>query len=307
MHPGVFRDYPRMMVMTRNVTFGKWFWPQKSQLFVGFHVGSMALSLLMHMGCKKAILLGQDLAYDPVTKQSHFQGQLAETVAVEMERIDGEAACQVLGNSGKQLSSTVYWDFFRKDIEAITDTTEMDVFNAIPLEYGAKIRGTQRIDPVAVDATLLAGLPRRDFAAELKTIMSKTSDEVGLAPRLDRVMTAMQAIEQPSLELMRQVGEFFCDQKSAREVTDFVTQCRVEIAAIINLDTEAYNGVLNCFLMGFHIKVLTTLENLDPVGAPDQYRMVSSQMLQLWLAELVYWSRRVRYLLGSYLEGGLAA
>ncbi|OVE82787.1 hypothetical protein BVY03_00075, partial [bacterium K02(2017)] len=95
----VLKKHPGPIVFaSRGTAFGKWLWPESTYFDLGESVATMALRLLVYMGCQDVYLLGQDLAYDRISHSSHVIGVSEQTKFIESERRKTSLYCELMGN-----------------------------------------------------------------------------------------------------------------------------------------------------------------------------------------------------------------
>ncbi|MCP5464795.1 MAG: DUF115 domain-containing protein [Deltaproteobacteria bacterium] len=104
----------------------------------------LALQMLIHFGCQRIALIGQDLAYDPKTGSSHYNGMFAYAVEHEKER----ERIEVMGNNGNQIQTTKIWQGFRDYFSMIIrQNPQVSVYHVIDPNYGAKIDFSEHWQP----------------------------------------------------------------------------------------------------------------------------------------------------------------
>lgn len=134
----------------RNMSFFGFFEAQMPRgiLSAGHSVAHFCTRLAKHIGCNEAVLVGQDLAYDPENFSSHSKGfsyeehASASTLAELTKKVEGrgEQLSFVAGNSSPQVPTSTFYLMFLREFEALVRDIEIPVKNAT--RGGAKICGT---------------------------------------------------------------------------------------------------------------------------------------------------------------------
>lgn len=145
--PRVFRNFSgeRVVPFRTEVTEYQWL---KSMLDitedvsmpVGISCAHMAFGIAQHLGCSPIIMIGQDLAYDTDTGNTHVSGTTYDGKQNEINHSDDEI---VEGYYGKQVKTTRVWNTFRHWFESQILNNNLDVINAT--EGGAKIHHAKQI------------------------------------------------------------------------------------------------------------------------------------------------------------------
>lgn len=101
---------------------------------VGLSCAHMAFGVAQHLGCSPIIMIGQDLAYDTVTGDTHVSGTYDDK---KNKTVNHTADEDVLGYDGTYVKTTKIWNTFRHWFESQILNNNLNVINAT--EGGAKI------------------------------------------------------------------------------------------------------------------------------------------------------------------------
>ncbi len=207
-HPLVFpqtlEKYPGpKLFLHRNATLIDWFLPQVTTHMLGLSAAHMAYYGLSVMGCDPIILLGQDLAFDPYSDRSHASG-VAEVAAFHNEALykkikDKKETSEeylVEGNNGKMLYTDPDYKDFIRFYSMMIEKSGKKCVNAIPLQYGARIKGAERRDPEDV----FKNLGTSDDRETRNTILQKIEER--RCPRPDK--DSIEKIRTTSLVFLRE-------------------------------------------------------------------------------------------------------
>lgn len=221
--PKTFSAYrgPRMHAM-RNIGFSDWFFPEYVNYDCGNSVAHLNLTSLLRMGCRKVLLVGQDLAFDPYAEKTHADGIPAELASygerqykqLREETAAGRSAegLYVDCHNGSQIltSSTLYQ--FRTTITRFIRIfgPQHTVYNVMPRDYGAVIDGAVHVDPA--DALGLLGEPcdvvgtiRARLAPHARGAADAKQREF-LKERVDAMLGGLERVRQLILDLLDAVS-----------------------------------------------------------------------------------------------------
>lgn len=154
--PETYALYPGPKIhMIRQIGQLLYFFPDAKIYDAGNSSAHINYVALERMGCSPIMLVGQDLAYDRHSYETHgtampsvvdkFERKMREQCAQQAQ--DPESECLVEGNDGKPILTMPWFNNFRKVFEAFIRRSPVTCFNVIPEDYGAKIAHSVRIDP----------------------------------------------------------------------------------------------------------------------------------------------------------------
>lgn len=141
---------PKVFV-EQHAFFTSWLFPKKLNPGTPSttSVSHIALYVLWYLGCRPIYLVGQDLAFDPKTNQSHAPGLVVDTSSQTMKSY-GMDFVTVTGNNGSNIETTELWWLYARDLINMVNLLHIDVINVIPDDYGMKLGGIPRQDPQTV-------------------------------------------------------------------------------------------------------------------------------------------------------------
>ncbi len=166
--PETFALYPGPKInMIRSVGQLAYFFPQAKIYDTGNSSAHMNYVALERMGCDPIMLVGQDLAYDRHSQETHgtklpgvvdqFERMMRERCAHEAE--DSKSECLVEGNDGRPILTMPWFNDFRRVFEILIKRSPSVCINVIPVDYGAKIDHAIRMDPEKALWSLKDSLP----------------------------------------------------------------------------------------------------------------------------------------------------
>lgn len=144
-HPDVIEKYPGpISIVFRKAFPCEWLPPLMPVSNIGMSCSHYSLHLLQLFGCTPIALLGQDLAYDRVSGQSHYQGMFGYSTENEKKRQRIAAE----DNQEGLIDSHEWWIVYRNLFEQIIAAMPAGrVENIIESTSGLKIHGARRRDP----------------------------------------------------------------------------------------------------------------------------------------------------------------
>lgn len=175
--------------------------------------GNLSFALLDYFGCDPIYLVGQDLAYDRTTKQSHFADCISLDITKKYEELQQNAAIMPkqtaapdihhnsvtvnLGNDGNPIETTHVWQFFREHFEQQIAAHRGTVYNAIPATSGARIAGATRIDNLDLLQADCAALPPLHLVELPQTSAErKAADIASVSEKIAQYLEQLGTIEQ---------------------------------------------------------------------------------------------------------------
>lgn len=226
--PETFEAYrgPKCFFL-RQSTHLPWFFPEEQIHDMGLSCAHMAFWGLHLMGCDPIILLGQDLAFDRQSENTHTEGT-PEIVRQIAGKARDESQDWVEGNDGKPILS---WDFFINSVasyDVLIRRSGKLVINAINAERGAKIPRTQRLDPLEA----LSRLPASAGEGVREVIEEKF-----------RMSPSEQTRREDYFHAQLGRGIAFFEEKLVPQITDLLNQISVfyqyHLPNIPRADTKA--------------------------------------------------------------------
>lgn len=184
LHPETLRVYqgPRTFFV-HSEHFLRWLDPQaRIDSAPMTSVSHLALYALWYMGCRPIFLVGQDLAFDPHTKQSHAKGYLWGKDQAEAEELGIEQRVTVKGNQGQDIDTSEGWLNFAKIFTRLINECKIECYNAIPKDYGITIEGAPWVEPKsAFEEFLKEKISFSAMGERFKKSPSITSEQVRLS------------------------------------------------------------------------------------------------------------------------------
>lgn len=142
-----FNNYPGPLALIYKNGIPFTWLPQPVPLWsMGMSCAHLSLATLLHLGCEKIGLVGQDLAYDRESGTSHFSGvhhtATDQFEAEEMQRVYG------IDNQGTMIPSNSIWLMFRDQFADMASyNTNAKIYNVMEKEKGLFIPEIERIEP----------------------------------------------------------------------------------------------------------------------------------------------------------------
>lgn len=307
-HPQVYEFYPGPVVMIcRECSFGKWVFPSLSQYFLGLSVAHMAYRSLALLGCSKIYLLGQDLARDRGSLKTHT-GEVAEIQQKYTQKLLSESTyCEVEGNDGTPIASTIFWRLFIADYEYLIAQMKIPCGNVIKKEQGAKIPGAILIDP-------------DDFWRQANDFLPFEGHQIikeilGTAPKLDgknlgsysdlfkRTIQYLSDVESACLSLLDDMSLTYLEhspsvgsQHDLERYERYFSLWEKKWEEIIAIDESLFSDFLFCLTSSKYIRALSSREALSRDNNLD-YINKYIETTQDWLSAFHLWICRSRHLL----------
>lgn len=303
-HPSVFRNYSgKILLMHRENAFSKLFWPEALTFNCGSSVATMAMRFFIHLKVSKIYLLGQDLAYDPISHNSHVKGTASETQDVERQRFLNGDVCQLPGNSGSSVISTVYWKIFLDSLNQMIQKFSVKCYNVIPEEMGAKLDHATRLEPSDFWNNIVvyenSQLPReiikveegrRQHSDSLKAQSSQIG--MGLADLKSHVLEYADSISQCLLDYYPEADTPECHvyyEKKRRDWRKFENKIR---------EQWCFNQLIKVLFRGVHIQLMTEREKYFLEASSYCSDIVKyCESTHEWLKNVLFWCLRVERLL----------
>lgn len=303
----VFEIYPGpVFLVSRENTFGRWLWPQGCFFNVGNNVAAMATRILTFLKSGSIYFLGQDLAYDRVSRSSHVAGISSETASVEAGRFKTHEYCEIVGNDGTPIPSTIYWKSFLESISTSIAKFGLTCFNVIPQECGAALPNTTRLDPNEFWDKIAPSVAVENHSKDINTVLeslNKTiySDEyyrdlvTKTLKYLDVLLLALlEHLDVISHTLLMEFPETNDDELLARYQKHFKEWQKRE-NEIENINADYYRTFLKPIFAPTHYTLLRSREALT-VGEHgiNIYIFNYTGITQERLKNMCYWALRMK-------------
>lgn len=158
----------------REERLSTWIPFQKEMQAIGPSCSHLAYTALALAGCNPIILIGQDLAFDPDSGESHASGT-SVFQSSSKTTYPPEWLVEVEGNSGRPVPSMIWWRLYAQYFESLIDQTDAVCIHAISANKGAKLKGALRMDVQDVVETYLTKTyPIRETLARHLCISAET-------------------------------------------------------------------------------------------------------------------------------------
>ena len=211
--PETFANYPGPACLVHRQCFPHlWLPPLIETSLLGMSCSHFSFQVLKILGCNPIALVGQDLAYDRASGQSHYQGVPEFVVA----QYAVKEKFLVEDNQGGQIETAADWRLFRDMFGDLIRrfSPEMQVLNVIEAGSGARIPGAKRAEP-------------EDFFSQLKMTGKAIRDFDWQAGR-DKVQAKCEWYQsefdrrlKDAIHQFRQLRHGFCDLKTAGLFDDY--------------------------------------------------------------------------------------
>ncbi|MCP5464794.1 MAG: motility associated factor glycosyltransferase family protein [Deltaproteobacteria bacterium] len=301
-YPTVIKNYPGPKIfLNRGSSFGKWLWPEADFFNLGNSVATMAYRFFVYLGVSEINLLGQDLAFAPDLKSSHFAAVEGDIQKVELSRISGERSAVIPGNSGHDIQSTTYWKSFRDQLDAFIAKFSIPTRNVIPTSYGAQIQQAERVDPEMFwqEAAKRTAIKSIDFG------FRDAQNQRDCGELVDQSKKDLRDLNKKTLQVMNDLSltihEDFPQAGKTEKLEAYRAYFKVweqKRQALVNEHRSLFKNLLSPLLASHHYAILTQRERVrlqdeNFLSAVSQY----FDLTQAWLKECHYWSSRVLDLL----------
>ncbi len=147
----------------RSVKLFDWFPSPFQKPYIGSTSALLGYYFLLHAGCDPILLIGNDMALHPETGSTHadriYREERLESVRAEYDtwkRIPAE------GNNGRFLMTTEPWIRVRNTFERYAREWKRTLINVIPADFGVRIPGATRMDPMDLRKVLRQEWPIED-------------------------------------------------------------------------------------------------------------------------------------------------
>ncbi len=148
-YPQTFKNFtgPKIF-LEQQAFFTSWLFPTSPSMenTSMTSVSHIALYVLWYLGCRPIYLLGQDLAFDPKTQQSHISGLHVDTSRQRMKSY-GMDFVTVTSNNETNIETTGLWWLYAQNLEKMVHDLAIDCVNVIPADFGMKLASIPRTDP----------------------------------------------------------------------------------------------------------------------------------------------------------------
>lgn len=308
-HPKTLRSYKGpLIVMNRASAFGEWAFADADQFSIGTTVAHMAFRFLEYSGCSQIALVGQDLAYDPVSNVSHTGGVPEEIKKYMLEMLsDQDLRVVVKANDGGDISSNIYWQQAVREYEGMFWESKVKVINAIPEKFGAEIKNCCRMSPEEFwnnDACFpLSTSDKRKMIESIFSTNEKTCRNLQAWSQLSaQTCTYLKNVSDTATALINRIGRDYNDhlpfinsRQVLDEFMDLISVWDGEMVRILNINPELYMKFLNVFLFSTYVQIKSRRNEMVPhVEKACDYIKAQVHLIQEWLNHLIIWSLRVK-------------
>lgn len=222
------RDYSYHLYLEKNLS--------KGVLASSSSVAHLCVRLADFLGCPQIYLIGQDLAYDPSSFQSHVDGVAYEAWSKPSspEEIRKGLSAKNHGDlielecnfGGKVFSNPILFSYL-KEFAFESSRTQAELINAT--EGGAKIPGLKWLPFSELAKNLSSRADSPDLFAKIESL--RTSEEAGfdwepLSEYLEGIGPRLQEFSKQSQEMAQ---EATMDLPSAREVFKLINQFKLSL------------------------------------------------------------------------------
>ncbi|OVE81056.1 hypothetical protein BVY03_04770 [bacterium K02(2017)] len=145
LYPSIYEVFPGPIIPVFLNHFPFHFLPKFLPLrTAGMSCAHLNLLMLIFLGCEKIALVGQDLAYDRYTGETHFTGVVDYARAAETKR----DKIKVPDHQGGEIDTNIWWSMFRDFFTMIVQHNPgSKVINVIEKDFGARIIDVDQVEP----------------------------------------------------------------------------------------------------------------------------------------------------------------
>lgn len=213
-YPEIYRKYPGPKLdMMRATKLISWFYPKRKSYDVKSSVAHLNFVALKELGCSPIYLLGQDLAFDPFSQATHLKG-LDEKVQnfwndhrLESTKKDDQYSF-IESNDGNLLASSEVFYKFKMVLESLIIGHD-GIYNIMPPQYGAKIKGAQRLSLDEALQHVNLYKEKIEFSGWLRSFPYQNFDENRLVEeRVQISIKKFNEYSQISLDAMDMISTF---------------------------------------------------------------------------------------------------
>ncbi len=313
--PETYSGYqgPRAHVM-RSLVQLPYFWPETHPQFTGNSCSHVGLVALRDMGCDPILLVGQDLAFDRFSKKTHG-GDQPEVIAKAEQKVRtiseeavqaGNEQLMVEGNNGEKILTSIYLRDFQIKMEDLLGGVTAKCYNAIPIEYGAKIRHTTRIEPEEIASFLKES---RDIIPTIRerlkppTDAEKSEKWAFLRDKTRAGLEELAFIQALSLDMLASFSAYFNQYHHDFHPIEFYTPYFKKIDEV--MDNLFFGESRRVFVEFFspqfqEIYLNLTVHSHDlltrKLNADDRFQQQKQSLFTLFKT-LHYWAARMQHFL----------
>ncbi len=277
--------------------------------FLGPSVATMGFQVLNLLGCNPIILVGQDLAYERASGRSHAKGahpELEVTLQNSPE-VPSVHEIEVEGNNGAPIRTTSTFQYFAQTFEMLIQSSGKTCLNAIALEYGMKIPGTQRIEPSALaefvspKPVLIASQMKERFKTCLQQDSSAWIETIqGQIKRYESYLTGLCT---QATAMLEDWARFFhehqsdpIDEKLRSLYLEKIDAFYEQVQQMTHQNPEFFYFFYP-HILPKHLWVSMRYHELrDQKGSFDSQLMPLYYLWKDWAQEVVLWTSRVSFL-----------
>lgn len=297
--------------MMRPIGQLKWFFPEEELYFTGRSVAHMNYVTLRELGCDPIILVGQDLAYDPFSGDSHTKGvhpllmEFGEKERQESINAADKTNSYVECNNGLPIVTTRWYKEFKESFETFFRKDGIKVYNVIPADYGAKINYATRVNPSDADS-ILGGehFPIRDMIREHLGSQQKLSLKAYSKQqyaRLDSALDNLRKFKKFSIEMLDALSQFFfvhppsIHGEKAEIYRPFLKKLEIAANTLCNTqEDDFYFYFLYSMTMDQVISISQSFQGLfgDDTITKTQRLEKQFNYIMNWFASIHFWASR---------------
>lgn len=318
--PETYSGYPGPRAhLMRSIAQANYFWPEVPAQYTGNSCSHVGLVALRDMGCDPILLLGQDFAFDRFSKKTHAGEQPAVIAKVEgkvreqaQESVDsGDTQWMVEGNNGEKILTSHWLRDFQIKTEDILGKMSAKCYNVIPVEYGAKIRHTTRIDPS--NAPALLGESREIVSVIRKHLSMPDEREqkekhLFLRDQVHKALEELSMLQALSLDMMASFSSYFNQFCPDFYPPDFYTPYLKKIDEV--MDRLLFDKSREVFVNFFGPQIQETYLTLTVLShelltnklKPEQKLEKQKDYIYQMFRTIHYWSSRMHHFLTTHQE-----
>lgn len=308
--PESFSRFPGKKIrMTRDITFDHWVVPTDQGLNIGASSAHLCLVGLHHLGCHPIYLIGQDLAYDPKTGQSHVASAPQHVLKFgdyEKEKIQKVKKFEVQGNDGNKVLTTEIWHDFAKKIPELIEYYQIpQVLNVISADHGMALSSVQHILPDQLDFSKDQPL---DKSGQIASVWQKenSSDFKIDEKRLNRCLSALRQFQSLSMGSLREISQFWMrydirikGKGHEEKYREFFVKLENMQAKILSVENGFFENDFMSLIERAHIHAGLSLSRVQNEESDINERIIKQlKIMKTWFGDVYFWSSRAQ----DYLE-----
>lgn len=305
-HPETLKAYPGpVILLKRAATFGAWLWPESSDENLPLGVTPAGCHVLRLLGCSEIALLGQDLSW-PDDKPDGYADGTAGVVVGSAKDLMGHVPCEVEGNSGKPVATTLGWKNSLEELRKLVPALGIPCRHVIAADRGARIGSAPRVDPGAFWREVSAW-PSASDAGDLIRIALARAVPVSkpLSGLFDRTVGELESFSDGMLEMLQTMSSDYHDKVNSGDAASF----RPEFAAtldrwrlleenLVGRHAELFYFFVNMMSGNAYVTHLSAREAEPPNPGTPVYSLFRYLVQTVeWGNDAVAWAGRALHLL----------